>query len=33
MVAMVKQVMEGAAELSVPLIADIQYADNWADAH
>ncbi len=31
--AMVKDVMENAAELEVPLIADISYADNWAEAH
>ena len=31
--AMVKQEMESAAQLSVPLVADVQWADNWADAH
>ena len=31
--AMVKDVMENAAELRVPLIADVQYADTWAEAH
>jgi DNA polymerase-1 len=27
--AMVKEVMEGAAELSVPLVADLSYGPNW----
>ncbi|HAM16626.1 MAG TPA: DNA polymerase I, partial [Eggerthellaceae bacterium] len=31
--AMVKEVMEGAAQLSVPLIADVSYGPTWADAH
>ncbi len=31
--AMVKDVMENAAELSVPLIADVSYASTWAEAH
>jgi DNA polymerase-1 len=35
--AVVKRVMEGAAapalELSVPLVADVGVADNWAEAH
>ncbi|MBQ9042918.1 MAG: DNA polymerase I [Eggerthellaceae bacterium] len=31
--AMVKEVMEGAAELSVPLIADVSYGPTWAEAH
>jgi DNA polymerase I-like protein with 3'-5' exonuclease and polymerase domains len=26
---MVKEVMEGAAELSVPLVADLSYGPNW----
>ena len=29
---MVKETMEQAAGLQVPLIADVSYADNWADA-
>jgi len=31
--AMVKEVMESAAELSVPLIADVTSAPTWAEAH
>jgi len=31
--ALVKQVMEGAATLSVPLTAEAGMAANWADAH
>ncbi len=31
--AMVKEVMEGVAELHVPLIADVSYGPTWADAH
>jgi DNA polymerase-1 len=35
--ALVKSVMERATrpalELSVPLVADVGIADNWADAH
>ena len=31
--AMVKAVMEGIVELSVPLIADVSYGDTWAEAH
>jgi DNA polymerase-1 len=35
--ALVKKIMEGAAgpalELSVPLVADVGVADNWAEAH
>ncbi|HUN51078.1 MAG TPA: DNA polymerase, partial [Candidatus Sulfotelmatobacter sp.] len=31
--ALVKQVMEGAAHLSVPLIVETGAAQNWADAH
>jgi DNA polymerase I len=27
------KVMEGAAQLSVPLVVDVASADNWADAH
>ena len=30
---MVKDVMEHAAELQVPLIADVSYGPTWADAH
>jgi DNA polymerase-1 len=29
----VRQVMEGAADLSVPLVVDVAAADNWDDAH
>ncbi len=31
--AMVKDVMENAAKLSVPLIADVSYGPTWAEAH
>ena len=31
--AMVKDVMENVVSLSVPLIADVEYADTWAEAH
>lgn len=31
--AIVKQVMEGAATLSVPLVADVGMGVNWAEAH
>ena len=31
--AMVKDVMEGAASLKVPLIADISWGPTWAEAH
>ena len=31
--AMVKEVMEGAAPLKVPLIADISWGPSWAEAH
>jgi len=31
--AMVKDVMENAAELQVPLIADISFGPTWAEAH
>ena len=31
--AMVKDVMENAAELKVPLIADVSYGPTWAEAH
>ncbi|MBR0404902.1 MAG: DNA polymerase I [Eggerthellaceae bacterium] len=31
--AMVKDVMESAAELKVPLIADVSYGATWAEAH
>ena len=27
------EVMEGAAELQVPLIADVSYGPTWAEAH
>ena len=30
---MVKDVMENVVELKVPLIADVSYADTWAEAH
>ncbi len=30
--ALVKEAMESVVELSVPLIAEVSYADNWADA-
>ena len=30
--ALVKQTMESAVKLSVPLIADVNYGVNWADA-
>lgn len=30
--ALVKQTMESAVKLSVPLIADVNYGKNWADA-
>jgi DNA polymerase-1 len=29
--ALTKRVMEGAAELSVPLVADLSYGPNWDD--
>lgn len=29
---LVKDTMEGVVELSVPLVADVSYGDNWADA-
>ena len=31
--ALVKEVMEHACELSVPLIADVSYGATWAEAH
>ena len=31
--AMVKDVMENAASLSVPLIVDVSWGDTWAEAH
>ncbi len=31
--AMVKEIMEGIAELRVPLIADVSWGENWAQAH
>ena len=31
--AMVKDVMESVAQLRVPLIADVQHAKTWAEAH
>ncbi len=31
--AVVRESMEGAAELNVPLPVDMRYADNWLDAH
>ena len=31
--AMVKDVMENVAQLRVPLIADVQHAKTWAEAH
>lgn len=31
--AMVKEVMEGVVELSVPLIADVGFGPSWAEAH
>ncbi|MCL2826175.1 MAG: DNA polymerase I [Eggerthellaceae bacterium] len=31
--AMVKEAMEGVAELKVPLIADVSVGSNWAEAH
>jgi DNA polymerase-1 len=31
--ALVKQVMEGAAKLSVPLVVDTGAARSWAEAH
>ena len=30
---MVREVMEGAADLKVPLVADVKAADTWAEAH
>jgi DNA polymerase-1 len=30
---LVKRVMEGAASLSVPLVVEVKYGQNWADAH
>ena len=30
---MVKDVMENVAQLRVPLIADVQHAKTWAEAH
>jgi DNA polymerase-1 len=29
--ATIKRVMEGAAELAVPLVADLSYGPNWDD--
>jgi DNA polymerase I-like protein with 3'-5' exonuclease and polymerase domains len=29
----VKEAMESVAELSIPLIAEVNSADNWLDAH
>jgi DNA polymerase I-like protein with 3'-5' exonuclease and polymerase domains len=29
----VRKVMEGAVHLSVPIVVDAGFADNWADAH
>jgi DNA polymerase-1 len=31
--ALVKECMEGVVELSVPLVADVAYGNNWAEAH
>ena len=31
--AMVKEVMEGVAELRVPLVADVSFGDSWAESH
>ena len=31
--SMVKEVMEGAVQLKVPLIVDVSYGDTWAEAH
>ena len=31
--AMVKEIMEGIADLRVPLIADVSWGENWAQAH
>ncbi len=31
--AMVKEIMEGVADLRVPLIADVSWGENWAQAH
>jgi len=31
--ALVKEAMEGVIELKVPLIVDIGYGSNWAEAH
>jgi len=31
--AMVKEVMEGIVELKVPLVVDVSYGNNWAEAH
>ncbi len=31
--AMVKEVMEGVAHLEVPLMVDVRWAPNWAEAH
>jgi DNA polymerase I-like protein with 3'-5' exonuclease and polymerase domains len=30
---MVREEMEGAAALAVPLLVDMGYGGNWADAH
>jgi DNA polymerase-1 len=30
---LVKEIMEGVVELRVPLIADVSYGENWAEAH
>lgn len=30
---MLKEVMEGVCEISVPLLVDVSWADNWAQAH
>jgi DNA polymerase-1 len=32
-VKVIREVMENAAQLSVPLIADAGIGDSWADAH
>ena len=33
MVTIVKEIMEGALELSIPLVVDINYGRNWLEAH